>query len=108
MKYFRVKIRKDINRIGRFTIQQFDLSSVTTNFAESMNAVLKRLIEWERRPVDVAVLALVMLCQYYTLRKHLQHLYRLTKDVPIFPPATVEPDEIVSHIRNSTIECQVS
>ena len=63
-----------------------------------------------------------MLCQYYnreivrghyrlgqyTLRKHVQHLYSLTKDVPIFPPATVEPDEIVSHIQNSTIECQVS
>ena len=41
--YFWDKIHKDIDRIGRFAIQQFDLSSVTTNFAESMNAVLKRL-----------------------------------------------------------------
>ena len=110
-----------MDRTGRYVIRKFGLKAVYTNFAESMNAVLKRLVEWEGRPVDVVIRALEILCQYYvrethrghyrlgqyTIRSHLAHLYSLTKDVPMFPVAVAPPEDIVSQIKNSGSNCKV-
>jgi len=108
--------------MARYAIKKFGLKAVYTNFAESMNAVLKRLVDWERRPLDCLIRALEMLGQYYareihrghyglgqyTLRSHLVRLYSVTKDVPIFPVAVAAPEDIVTEIRNSVAECKVS
>jgi hypothetical protein len=110
-----------MDRTGRYAIKKFGLKSVYTNFAKSINAVLKRLVEWDRRLVDCVIRALEMLCQYYvreihrghyrlgqyTIRSHLEHLYSLTKDVPMFPIAVAPPEDIVSQIKNSGSECKV-
>ena len=68
--YFTKYIQKDIqNHAGRWLIEPFNLynpySGITNNAAESMNAVIKRLIKWKETPSDMLILCLYKLQIYY-------------------------------------------
>ena len=87
---------------------------VTNNGSESINCVLKKLVQWREVPVDVLILALYHLQQYYNynilsalcdtgnyLLKDEFRIYKQDTSLINFLPSVKNPDTIVDQIKNS-------
>ena len=86
-------------------------NGITNNIAESMNAVIKRLMEWREVAIDHSVIAFKFLQQYYVKEMmrglaghgiyHIKGKYGHAKiDVTDIPELfTYHPDEIVHQIQ---------
>jgi hypothetical protein len=87
-------------------------SGVTNNASESLNTVLKRLLEWKEVPLDKIVLSLYLLQNFYSLeiQRGLASIgnYNLKKkfsnaeissDEIIKPTFVCHPDEIVKNVK---------
>ena len=59
------EIHSKISYIGRWRLQLHGLATGDTNASESFNCVLKRLQDWDERPVDVIARGFLLLCQYH-------------------------------------------
>ena len=64
-EYYTTTIHPNIERLGALNLRQYGMDSATTNQSESFNSVLKRLQDWREVPVDVMVLSLFRLTQFY-------------------------------------------
>ena len=69
-EYFDERVKSDIsNHAGRWILTQFgsyiNHSGITNNMSESMNPILKRLLEWKEVQCDSAVLSFRFLQVYY-------------------------------------------
>ena len=87
-------------------------SGITKNTAESMNAVMKRLLEWKEVPADTIVLSLHYLQQYYwseilrgfcglgnyELDAKFSNILADPADVT-FPKTIIDPNDIVDKVR---------
>ena len=89
---------------------------VTNNGSESINCVLKKLVQWREVPVDVLILALYHIQQYYHysvynilsalcdtgnyLLKDEFRIYKQDASLINFPPSVKNPDTIVDQIKN--------
>nr|CAH0112730.1 unnamed protein product [Daphnia galeata] len=107
-KYYQKEIHSKIGYIGRWRLQLHGLSTGDTNASESFNCVLKRLQDWDERPVDVIARGFLLLCQYHdteilrgrygmgdlTLKSSLSKVYDMNIDKPVFEKC-VPPSEIV-------------
>lgn len=70
LEYYKSKLHQDIvHHSSKWVLEQHQIydphSGVTNNMSESMNAVIKRLMEWKQAPLDAAVLAFNYLQQFY-------------------------------------------
>ncbi len=54
-----------INHIGTWQLLKHGIRTGDSNPAESFNCVIKRIIEWTEKPVDVAARAMALTFQYY-------------------------------------------
>lgn len=106
-----------MDRIGFWAIKNHGLTRATNNRAESMNAILKRFVNWKESPVDSIIIALYELSQSfygeilrgrynlgnYHLLQHLSSVYDKTIDKPILPEVQTE-EMIFNRIKNSREE----
>ena len=118
--YYQQHIHTDISCIARWAIEPLGIynpfSGVTSNQAESLNCVLKRLSDWREAPVDCMVLALYYLQSYFQMeiyRGKLElgsyHLYSVfcnfSECEPPFVPDehmhVYNPEDIVEHIKGN-------
>ena len=120
--YFEKEMKEDIkSHAAKFIIEPLGLfdpySGVTNNCSESLNAVIKDLLDWHEVPVDVIFLSLHKLQSYYH-REILRGLasvgnYRLKPefvnaarniDEIVIQDTIVDPGEIVKSIREAIEE----
>lgn len=121
-EYFVKHIQKDIEKYaGRFLIEPLNIynpySGITNNSAESMNAVIKRLIKWKEAPADTLVLCLQKLQLYYwreilrgfcnlgqyQLKEEFKDLRKKIEEIQ-FPTDMCNPQDIIDKVKGS-IQC---
>ena len=99
----------------RYNIEPWNIynpnSGVTNNVAESLNAVIKRLLDWKELPVDCLYLSLYYLQTFYfaeiqrgmivigeyKLRKEFESLQQGSDEVRI--PKSYSPEDIVETVK---------
>ena len=117
--YFDKSIKPDILKYsGRWLIEEFrnlydPYSGVTNNPAEALNSVLKRMTGWQELPVDVMMLSLYHLQNFYHAEiqrgragignYQLKQKYRqamIDREELVVPKKLVEPEEIVTYVKS--------
>ena len=115
MKYIKAQKEDLMTFAARYSIEPWNIynpnSGVTNNAAESLNAVIKRLLDWKEVPVDSLCLSLYYLQSFYfaeiqrgmigvgeyKLRKEFQVLQQDPNEVKI--PKYYSPDKIVETVK---------
>lgn len=111
-QYFLKCIDPDINKIGKWKCMEFREERITTNQSESMNFVMKSLLDWKEVPIDIMCLSAFRLSQYYDreivrgrynlgnyrLHEHLKPLYNIDQDKPVLP-SVVDYHSIVENAK---------
>lgn len=119
LEYFEQNLDNDISEnAGRWLLEKFGLynpySGVTNNASESLNAKLKRLLDWKEKGVDTAILYLYYwqgndlhdimsgFCNVgdFSLRKKFKNFEKNPEDVDI-TPKSCHPDEILELVKGS-------
>lgn len=117
--YFTKYIRNDIqNHAGRWLIEPLNIynpySGITNNSAESMNAVIKRLLNWKEAPADTLILCLQKLQLYYwneilrgfcnlgqyRLRSEFGNLIQNVEEIQ-FPTNICNPQDIIDKVKEN-------
>ena len=117
VEYFNSELKSDIMKhSAKFVLAPLGLydpfSGITNNISESMNCVMKDLLDWKEVPVDVIVLCFQMLQNYYLaeVRRGFGGIgtYTLTprysssacdpEDI-VLPSGICDPQDIVSRIK---------
>ena len=117
-EYFDERVKSDIsNHAGRWILTQFGSyiphSGITNNMSESMNVILKRLLEWKEVQCDSAVLSFRFLQVYYhnellrglcgtgsfRLKPEFLRCQQSLEDIE-FPKEVCAPQDIVNKLKN--------
>ena len=115
LEYFETQEDEIMKCATRYNIQPWNIynpnSGVTNNVAESLNAVIERLLDWKELPVDCLCLSLYYLqtfyfgeiqrCMFgigeYKLRKESESLQQGSDEVRI--PKSYSPEEIIEKMK---------
>lgn len=54
--------------MGSWALRLFDIILLTTNQSESFNATLKRFNQWKKLSIDMMIISLIRLDQFFTRR----------------------------------------
>ena len=119
--YFDSHLKQDLTSYaGKWILQPLHLytphSGITNNISESMNAVLKRLMDWKEVPVDSAVLSFCFLQNYYhnemlrgmcttgqyRLRPHFANCSQDPSNID-FKSDIISPQDIIDRIREINV-----
>lgn len=119
--YFNKNLKKDITLYAaKWILTPLQLytphSGITNNTAESMNTVLKRLMNWKEVPLDTAVLSFYFLQNYYLneimrglcntgnfqLRPQFKTCAQPSSEID-FPKNIIQPQDIVDRIKSDSI-----
>lgn len=122
LEYYKSKLHQDIvQHSSKWVLEQHQIydpySGVTNNMSESMNAVIKRLMEWKQAPLDATVLAFNYLQKFYVheimrglcnvgnycLKQILIGASADKGDV-IFPTEMCAPEKIIDLVRGKLAE----
>ena len=115
--YFEDHLKTDfINNAIHWILEDLNIydpySGVTNNIVESMNSLIKRLIDWKEKPLDSIALSFYYLQNYYVNEllhgfcglgnltlKHRHRSAQMDRNHVVFPTNICHPDEIVELVK---------